>query len=110
MGKPIQIGDEIAFSVGFGRTETIYKVDRITPSGRIKAGIYEMNPDLKVRGRSGMGGPYRGVLVTDEMRKRIIAEQKRRQLAYKMSETRWREIPLARLEKIDAILQEAEQE
>jgi hypothetical protein len=108
--RPIQVGDEIAFrSDYFGRLWTVYKVDKVTKSGRIKAGHYEMNPDLTIRGRSGWGGPYKGVFVTDELRKQIAAEQKQRVLANKISDVRWREIHLRKLQQIDAILQESDE-
>jgi hypothetical protein len=107
--RPIQVGDEIAFRVGFGGTQVVYKVDKVTPSGRIKVGMYELNPDLRVRGRHGFSGPYKGVFVTDELRKQIAAEQKQRVLANKISDVRWREIHLRKLQQIDAILQEADE-
>jgi hypothetical protein len=107
--RPIQVGDEIAFRVGFGGTQVVYKVDKITPSGRIKAGMYEMNPDLRIRGRHGFSGPYQGVLVTGELRDKLVAEQKQRTLARKIADVRWREVSMERLEKIDAILQESDE-
>jgi len=108
--RPIQVGDEIAFrSDSFGKLWRVYKVDKITPSGRIKAGHYEMNPDLSIRGRSGWSGPFKGVLVTDELRKVIVAERKKNAIIAKVSEVRWLNISLAKLEKIDAILREADE-
>jgi len=107
--RPIQVGDEIAFRVGFSGTQVVYKVEKVTPSGRIKAGMYELNPDLRVRGRHGFSGPYQGVLVTSELRDKLVAEQKQRALANKISDVRWREIPLAKLKRIEAILQEADE-
>jgi hypothetical protein len=108
--RPIQVGDEIAFRVGFGGTQVVYKVDKVTPSGRIKVGMYELNPDLTIRGRSGWGGPYKGVFVTPELRKVIVAERKKSAIVAKVSEVRWPNISLAKLEKIDAILKEFEHE
>jgi hypothetical protein len=108
--RPIQVGDEIAFrSDHFSRSWTVYKVDKVTKSGRIKAGHYEMNPDLTIRGRSGWGGPFKGVFVTPELRKVIVAERKKNAIVAKVSEVRWLNISLAKLEKIDAILQEADE-
>jgi hypothetical protein len=108
--RPIQVGDEIGFrSNHFGRLWTVYKVDKVTKSGRIKAGHYEMNPDLTIRGRSGWGGPYKGVFVTSELRKVIVAERKKNAIIAKVSEVRWLNISLAKLERIDAILQEADE-
>ena len=108
--RPIQVGDEIAFrSDYFGRLWTVYKVDKVTKSGRIKAGHYEMNPDLTIRGRSGWGGPYKGVFVTPELRKVIVAERRKNAIIAKVSEVRWLNVSLAKLERIDAILQEADE-
>jgi hypothetical protein len=107
---PIQVGDEIAFrSDHFSRSWTVYKVEKVTKSGRIKAGHYEMNSDLSIRGRSGWGGPFRGVFVTPELRKVIVAERRKNAIVARVSEVRWLNISLAKLEKIDAILQEADE-
>jgi len=106
----IQVGDEIAFrSDSFSRSWRVYKVDRITPSGRIKVGHYELNPDLTIRGRSGWSGPLSGVLVTPELRKKIIDERKKNAIIASVSEVQWLNISLAKLERIDAILQEADE-
>jgi hypothetical protein len=108
--RPIQVGDEIAFlSDSFSRSWRIYKVDKITPSGRIKVGHYELNPDLTIRGRSGWSGPFSGVFVTPELRKKIIGEHKKNAIVTKVSAVRWLNISLAKLERIDAILQESDE-
>jgi len=108
--RPIQVGDEIAVrSDHFSRSWTVYKVEKVTKSGRIKAGRYEMNPDLSIRGRSGWGGPFRGVFVTPELRKEIVDERRKNAIVEKVSAVKWRLLSLAKLQKIDAILKEADE-
>jgi hypothetical protein len=66
------VGDELAFRCG-SHTHywVIAKIEKITPSGRIKVGRWELNPDLTVRGRSGWHGPYEGQPVTGEILQEI---------------------------------------
>lgn len=64
------VGQELAFNVGYGsRTWQIFKITKITPSGRVVCGQWTLNCDLRVRGRGeAFGGPYHGYLVTDKIR------------------------------------------
>ncbi len=108
---PIKVGDEIAFKTdGFGSCWRVYEVEKITPSGRMKVGHYELNKDLTVRGRSGWGGPYRGHLMTDELREKIANERERHAIMRKVEDVRWRDVSLETLRKIDAVLNEEDSE
>jgi|JI10StandDraft_1071094.scaffolds.fasta_scaffold355936_5 hypothetical protein len=71
----VKVGDELAFDLGpgLGSRQTrwsIHAVEKITPSGRIVCGPYELNPDLSIRGKKNRGywGPSRGELVTKKIR------------------------------------------
>ena len=109
--RPIQVGDEIGFHYDtMGPRWEVFKVDKITKSGRIKAGHFELNPDLTIRGAHGWRGPYEGVLMTDELRKEIIDERKRSVIVEKVSAVKWRLVSLEKLQRIDAILKEFEHE
>lgn len=72
--KKLKVGDRLAFrGSNYPARWHIYAIDRITPSGRIRAGHYEMNPDLSIRGRDNRWGPYAAVILTD-----AIAHEARR--------------------------------
>ncbi len=61
----LKVGDLLAFNVGMGSGEfRVYPIDKITPSGRIKCGNYELNQNLTIRGEHRWG-PYRGEIVTE---------------------------------------------
>lgn len=68
--EPIKVGDELAFDYGYGKGRwMICKVDKVTPSGRIKCGYYTLNPDMTVTGRADSWSfPYRAQRVTDDIR------------------------------------------
>ena len=101
--RPIQVGDEIGFRRG--RRWNVFKVEKITDSGRINVGHYVLNPDLSVRGVNGWSGPYQGVLLTDELRKEISEDQEYEAILYKIGGIGWREIQVGKLKRIYAILQ-----
>ena len=61
-------GDELLFRRDYGRRLDIHKITKITASGRIKCGPYDLNPDLRIRGERGWDKCYRGEPVTDEIR------------------------------------------
>ena len=67
----IKVGDELAFCCGFENRWEAYEVERITPSGRIKVGRWELNPDLTIRGKWPRYGPYCGEIPTPEIRDAI---------------------------------------
>ena len=72
MVSEYKVGDELAFRVGFSKTWQIHKIAKITPSGRIQCGGWMLNPDLRVRGHSGYGGPFQAYPVTAEIRATAI--------------------------------------
>jgi hypothetical protein len=83
----IKVGDELAFDVGHGRVVwRIHKVENVTPSGRIKCAGYVLNPDLTVRGRNYIS-PYRGRLVTDDIRNEVLREKMIRRLGFLLNGT-----------------------
>lgn len=69
MSNQIEVGDTLAFRVGFGRGRwKLYEVTGITPSGRIKCGNITLNPDLTVRGRDKWSDlPYKAQRITQEI-------------------------------------------
>lgn len=105
-----KVGDELAFYhyAGSGRWD-IHAITKITPSGRIRCGYYELNPDLTVRGIGPWSnGPIRGEPVTDEIR----AEIKRRELitmAKNLARFDWEKLTNEQLKAIFAIIKEASQ-
>lgn len=98
----IKVGDELAFSCGYRGNYEIHKVEKITPSGRIKVGWWELDPDLRVRGRHGYSGPYRGELVTQEIRDAV----KRQHYFQKVSLMKPENLTTSQLERIVAIIAE----
>lgn len=98
----IKVGDELAFQCGYGRQWEIHCVEKITPSGRIKVGRWELDPDLRVRGRSGYGGPYEGEIPTPEIREAI----KRQYLTRRIERQKFGDLTTNQLERIYAILLE----
>jgi hypothetical protein len=76
--KVWQVGDKLAFlSGGFSSYWAIHQITKITNSGRITCGPYQLNPDLTVRRKRERWSsvPYRGEPVTqkilDEERDRL---------------------------------------
>ena len=66
--KKLKVGDRLAFRSGHYPAQWyIYAIEKITPSGRIKAGPYEMNSDLSIRGRDNSWGPYKGEVMTNKI-------------------------------------------
>lgn len=79
----LKVGDQLAFRSGsYPIRWHIYAIEKITPSGRIKAGHYEMNPDLTIRGRDNRWGPYKAEVMTDE-----IASEAKKEKAVKIVES-----------------------
>jgi len=103
-----KVGDELAFyhHGGSGRWE-IHEITKITPSGRIRCGYYELNPDLTIRGRNPWSnGPSRGEPVTDEIRG-IIKRQKLIARAKYLARFDWDRLTDGQLETILAIVEES---
>lgn len=100
----IKVGDELAFCGGYEQRWEIHRVEKITPTGRIRCGRYELNPDLTVRGWSSFT-PRSCEPVTDKIRERY----KRQELAYMLNDIDWTEVSMQKLERIAAILAEENQ-
>lgn len=99
----LKVGDKLAFRVWNGYA--IYPIDKITPSGRMKCGPYELEPDLRVRGRrGGSGTPFRAELVTDEIRQECLRDGLLSEIAA-WTITDWRDMPTETLEKIVALME-----
>jgi hypothetical protein len=97
----VAVGDELAFLVGFGRSYEIHKVDKITPSGRIKCGYWELNPDLTIRTKPSYSGPSSGIPVTDEIRQRV----RRETMITKLTRAPWNEMSSDDLEEAHKVLE-----
>ena len=66
-----KVGDELEIqNNGWGRTWSIFKITKISPTGRITLGngSYILDASLKVRGRNSYSGPYRAHEITKEIR------------------------------------------
>ena len=76
MAEPVQvkIGDKIAFNSRY-HGYTIKEVLKITPTGIIKTDLYDMNPDLSVRGRCDYSSPYEGEIVTPKIRQAVCRQR-----------------------------------
>jgi len=98
----IKVGDELAFCCGYGNSYQIHPVEKITKTGRIKVGRWELDPNLRVRGRSGYGEPYEGEIPTPEIRDAI----KRQNLLYRVRAMKPDKLTTSQLERIAAILAE----
>ena len=101
----LKVGDELAFHFragsGCSRWE-IRKIDKITPTGRIKIGGFELNPDLTVRGERGWNSPYCAEPVTDVIRKAV----KRQNNISLLSQTKFGSLSDDQLNRIVAIRME----
>lgn len=99
----LKVGDKLAFRVW--NRYAIYPIDKIMPSGRIKCGPYELEPDLRVRGRrGGMGTPFRAEHVTDEIRQECLRDALLSKIAA-WTITDWRKTPTETLKKIVALME-----
>lgn len=100
----VKVGDELAIARRYGGWD-FYKVESITPSGRIKCGRYTLNPDLTIRGASEYG-PYSAQLANDEMRAEMRERRERALLIEQILEVQWRDKSIDQLRRIVAILDE----
>lgn len=100
MPTNIKVGDQLAFDLGFAGWR-IYTVEKITPTGRIKCGPYQLTPDLQVMGKKSRGywGPYRGLPITDKIRESV----RKNEIVNELGGIEWERFPLDALEKIYAI-------
>ena len=76
MAEPVKvkIGDKIAFNSRY-HGYTIKEVLKITPTGIIKTDLYDMNPDLTVRGRHDYSCPCEGEIVTPKIRQAVCRQR-----------------------------------
>jgi hypothetical protein len=72
----LKVGDKLAYS-GRNGWWSIYPIESVTKTGRIKVGGSELNPDLSVRGRQGWSGGYQWQIITPELQAEIDAQQQR---------------------------------
>lgn len=100
----VKVGDELAFARRYGGWD-FRAVESITPTGRIKCGIYTLNPDLTIRGASAYG-PYSAQIATDEMRAEMRERHEQAGLIEQILEVQWREKSTDQLRRIVAILDE----
>lgn len=98
----IKVGDELAFCENYGRHWSIYTVTKITPSGRIRCGGYELEPDLRVRGRPSHSSPYEAVIPTNRIRELAT----RRKLLTGLRAVVWDNCTTDQLNRIMEILRE----
>ena len=104
------VGDLLALDYGIReRRYKLIQVGRITPSGRIICGTYELNPDLTIRGRPKWStGPVRAEIVTDEIKELVRRDKLVSLIASQTSEASLRKLSTVTLEKISQILTAAQ--
>lgn len=101
----LKVGDRLAFKIGAGTGWRIYPIERIGKTGIIKCGPYTLRSDLRVRGKPGPVGPWRGQVVTEK----IMAESERISNARRIADTRMNDLTDDQLARIVAILDEPKQ-
>jgi hypothetical protein len=104
--QQFKVGDELAFdSRGWCKSWTIYKIEKITPSGRMLCGPYWLNPDLTVRGREPYSSsPYKAYSVTDKIRADVLRHSSLYMLQRKI---KWDLLPTKVLSQIIDIAEKA---
>jgi hypothetical protein len=97
-----KVGDELAVHTsGWGSYWSIFKITKISPTGRITLGNgnYILDPNLRVRSRSRFG-PYSAQEVTKEIRDSI----RKSNLLYEIKIAKFDTLSLQQLESIAAII------
>jgi hypothetical protein len=99
-----KVGDKLAFGCGSsGKDWVIHEITKITKTGRMKCGPYELNPDLSVRGQgSGFYRVHRAHPITKEIRDSVIM----RKCIRKISDFDFKLLDKDRLLRIVSILEE----
>ena len=87
-GGQMTVGDKLILR--HDRYAEILTIERITKSGRIKAGGYEFNPDLTVRGQ---GRWKQAEMATQEKLERIEAERRVAKARKGLRDTVWFRVP-----------------
>ena len=116
MSKSTKAGDKLARTLTNAVTKIarrdVFIVDRVTKTGRIKIGPYELNADLSPRWPNG--GSVRFERCTPELEAEVQRENAERaeesKLRMRINEVRWSEIPLAQLRQVMAILSQHSQD
>ena len=113
MTEPIKAGDKLVRTL----TNTVIKiarrdvmiVDRVTRSGRVKIGPYELNADLSPRGLPS--GLVRFERCNPELEAEVQRENAERaecrSLHMRINEVRWCEVPLEKLRQVMAIVSQS---
>jgi hypothetical protein len=111
MSEPIKAGDKLVRTVvntwtRIARREVLI-VDRVTKTGCVKVGPYELNADLTPRGLHGEVF-VRFERCTHELEAEVQRENAERaewrSLQMRIDEVRWCEVPLEKLRQVAAIV------
>jgi hypothetical protein len=98
------VGDELAFRCErLPHYWVIAKIDKITPTGRIKCGQWELNPNLSIRGYSGWYGLSKGEPVTEDIRNEI---KRMKNLSF-IRDVKWKELSDQQLSEVVRMVQSA---
>ena len=100
----MSVGDELVIQVGFGGAWRVIKIEKITPTGRMKCGHWELNPDLTIRGKTDRWGPRRAYPITEEIRAQICRQN---YLAKIESKVDWNKLSDEQLKQIFAVLEQS---
>lgn len=111
MSEPIKAGDKLVMTTRYGfdglLQRKIVVVDRVTPSGIVKIGGFQLNADLSWRGRKNeCSRAFQRC--TPEMEIEIARENtergERNKLLGLIEAVRWRDITLEKLRQVAAIV------
>lgn len=107
MSEKLKVGDELAFRMSW-HGYAIHKIAAITPTGRIKVGPYELDPDLRIRGRRGRySGPIRAEIVTDEIRETVLRDYLAWKIKSSADKLKPRALPVEDMQRLAEILERA---
>jgi len=101
----VKVGDVLAFSWGYGAGRyRLEKVTAITPSGIIECGPYQLDPNLRVKGKRERwrSGPFRGEIVTQEIQDSIDRDR----IGYFLSNKKFELVPIDVLRQVELLLLE----
>jgi len=96
-----QTGEVLAFRLGgYGQPPySLHKIDRITPSGRIICGHYELNPDLSIRGALGQG--WSRIVCVGRVTAQITEEVTRYKLVTRLKRFEWNALSTDTLKAVE---------
>jgi hypothetical protein len=113
MSEPIKAGDKLVMTTRYGFDGLLQRkvvvVDRVTPSGIVKIGEFQLNADLSWRGRKNeFSRDVAFQRCTPEMEIEIARENtergERNKLLGRIEAVRWRDITLEKLRQVAAIV------